>query len=205
MPANKFKVSKSRKRGCEFVRVDSNYLFPFTPKRSFEGILPLILMIFLWGCVWNYCHFQNQSVYLLCPITQVAWVARNQRSHRKKRDIEAELRCYNTKKLSVVGRRSPATNRSLDLLPNGSQSLVTVGHEDQWRKRTNAITSQLTSRAATAIIVDVMRSRLITPPTTTTMTPNCSPSSGTWNGLERRGRGHKVAQVEFGQEQQLNW
>ena len=34
VPANKFKVSKSRKRGCEFVRVDSNYL-SFHPKEIF--------------------------------------------------------------------------------------------------------------------------------------------------------------------------
>ena len=33
------------------------------------------------------------------------------------------------KKTSVVGRRSPATNRSLILMPNGLLSLLTVGPE----------------------------------------------------------------------------
>ena len=56
---------------------------------------------------------------------------------------EAEM--LQLKKLSVIGCRSLATNRSLVLMPNVHLSMVTVGREDLQRTRTNAITSQLIS------------------------------------------------------------
>ena len=61
----------------------------------------------------------------------------------RKADVDTRAEMLQHKKLSIVGRRSPATNRSLVPMPNGRLSLVILGHEDQRRPRTKAITSQL--------------------------------------------------------------